>query len=64
MRPALRGRGVNKRDRGNQHRLEERSEGIRRFPPPPGETCLSCFLLVLLPGGLVLLVVLAVTHHL
>jgi hypothetical protein len=36
---------------------------MRRFPPSPGETCLSCLVLVLLPGILVL-VILTVTHHL
>jgi hypothetical protein len=35
---------------------------VKRFPPSPGETCLSCVLLVLLPGALVL-VILAAIHH-
>jgi hypothetical protein len=36
---------------------------MRRFPPSPGETCLSCLVLVLVPGALVL-VILAVMQQL
>jgi hypothetical protein len=41
----------------------ERSKDMRRFPPSRGETCLSCLVLVLLPGVLVLLI-LRVMHYL
>ena len=44
-------------------RKPERSEGMKRFPPSRGETCLSCLVLVLLPGVLVLLI-LRVMHYL
>ena len=36
---------------------------MRRFPPSRGETCLSCLVLVLLPGVLALLI-LRVMHYL